>query len=451
MKKLYKLLKISNQIMYLYDAFENRFIEIDNKIYNTIEYKKKNDLYYNFIRENNLRDIYKEEQLIISSPLEENTLYWKINNRQKALVISLTEDCNMRCEYCGYKTKYSNSYDRKTISKDILRKAISNFLTHSISSDESSIAFYGGEPLLKFDLIKESVNFVKQNHFGQKIMYLIITNGLLLNDPDIVDFLINNNFYLIISLDGPQEIHDRYRVDISGNTTYQKVKQAIKSIQEKSPTYFENRVSFNAVIAPPFSGKVSVFFKNQNTNFLDLEVTKYFREKYLNNTKDNEIIPTYTKEIVEQHPITDIVYQLRRLKKYHNLLNDQSHIVSRPCGYCSPYEKRIFVTTSGKLVVCEKVDENDPLLNIGTVDNWIDYHKLNCLFEHIKEVSQKNCANCWAVRLCPTCYINYTKVQYDGSYCTQKRKEIEQEFKDYLEIVHENPNFLALYNNFSID
>lgn len=445
---LYKLLEANNK-KYIYDAYDNKLVELPNRIFNIIKNEVDNDVYRKFLQENHLRDVYQDVRFSFKSPLEEDTLKWVIENRQKTLIISLTEKCNMRCEYCGYHEKYDEEYQPKEMSQSMLEKAIDEYLLHSKESNEIAISFYGGEPLLKFDLIQHAVEYVKDNHFGQNVMYIITTNGLLLDKEEIRNFLIENNFYITISLDGPKRLHDRYRIDVSGEATHQRVMDNLRKIKKTNYNYFKDRINYNAVVAPPYQEAVlNEYFKDCNVNMFDLRMTDYFREKYIDNSG---IEVENNSSDIKSRPIADTVYMLRKLKKFHNLMSATSHEISRPCGYCCPFEKKVFVKSDGALLVCEKVDEDVAEYEVGDVYKWIDYEKLEHLYQQTIEISQKNCSKCWAVRVCPTCYIKQGQVDYDGEYCSKIRSQVAEEFVEYLTLITKDDNFITLYNNFSVE
>lgn len=84
------------------------------------------------------------------------------------------------------------------------------FQEHSTDQNNVTIGFYGGEPFLEFELIKECVAYAEDKLEGKKIEYSVTTNATLLTD-EIIDYLIFNNFFVTVSLDGPREIQDECR------------------------------------------------------------------------------------------------------------------------------------------------------------------------------------------------------------------------------------------------
>lgn len=136
-----------------------------------------------------------------------------LRDRRKVLVLELTHRCNLRCEYCLYGEHYPSfrNHDDVTMSLDVAKKAIEDFVDHG--PRRCSIGFFGGEPLLEFELLKQIVLFAEErsSQCGIERLFYLTTNGTLLSD-EAIHFLTEHEFSVLISLDGPKETHDQYRV-----------------------------------------------------------------------------------------------------------------------------------------------------------------------------------------------------------------------------------------------
>lgn len=118
------------------------------------------------------------------------------------LTLKVTEQCNMRCKYCIYSEHYPDTkfYSEVYMKWETAKKAVDDFLSHFHRTWERNktrkpvIAFYGGEPLLGFDVIKKTVEYVKSEYSQYCFNYSITTNGLLLKNKDIANFLKENGF-----------------------------------------------------------------------------------------------------------------------------------------------------------------------------------------------------------------------------------------------------------------
>ena len=104
-----------------------------------------------------------------------------LNNRVAYLVLQVTQGCNLRCEYCVYSGGYdTRTHTNKRMNYKTAIKAIDFLIEHSKDEDTLYLGFYGGEPLLEFELIKMCVKYINKNAFGKKVEFNITTNATLL-------------------------------------------------------------------------------------------------------------------------------------------------------------------------------------------------------------------------------------------------------------------------------
>ena len=142
-----------------------------------------------------------------------------------SLVLQVTQQCNLRCRYCVYSGHYKGrTHSGRRMSWNIAKQAIDLVVGHSRDCSEFEFGFYGGEPLLAFDLIKQCVEYIHRRFPGKSVTYYLTTNATLLT-CEMMDFFCKNEFMLTISLDGPEYIHDKYRVyaDVSRRGTFNDV------------------------------------------------------------------------------------------------------------------------------------------------------------------------------------------------------------------------------------
>jgi len=143
----------------------------------------------------------------------------------------LTERCNLSCDYCYIKTKKNRSLSLKTA-----KKAIDWLLKRPISgTSDFRINFYGGEPLLEFQLIKDIFYYAKNKTLNtkRKITFSITTNGLLFDDK-VAEFWKENNFCTLLSCDGKKIAHDLHRKMADGNGSFDAISSNIKLILDSS-------------------------------------------------------------------------------------------------------------------------------------------------------------------------------------------------------------------------
>ncbi|MFW6163733.1 MAG: radical SAM protein [Planctomycetota bacterium] len=158
------------------------------------------------------------------------------------LVLYLTRRCNLRCHYCF--VPHTDEGKSARMSSDTARRAIEVLLPAHRSV---TIAFFGGEPLLEWDRLTEVVEFAKQVYSGPgRPHFEVTTNGTLL-DPAKVAFLDREGFDLMVSLDGPKDIHDRHRQTASGEGSYD---DAIAGLSQLRGRRLATRTTLQGIFTP---------------------------------------------------------------------------------------------------------------------------------------------------------------------------------------------------------
>lgn len=215
---------------------------------------------------------------ILSESREQKTMSQLIFSKNQlalgTLVLNITNNCNLACSYC-YANKGNYDIPGKVMSFDTAKKSIDLlFESARINKlDLVSICFFGGEPLLEFDLIKSIVGYVKIYHADIKSRFLITTNGTILNIK-ISNFMIRNSFLVTISLDGNKEVHDKSRKYINGNGSYDRVVSRLsKKIWKLNPTARLTISNNNSDVCSSIIHLVKLGFK-RITFALDYHLTK---------------------------------------------------------------------------------------------------------------------------------------------------------------------------------
>jgi uncharacterized protein len=132
----------------------------------------------------------------------------------------ISQTCNLRCSYCyGDKGKFGS--EGACMTKEVAEKAIRFLVEKSkiINSQYFLITFFGGEPLLNFELIKFVIEFNKTEYPDKEFTYTFTTNGTLFTH-EIIDYIKSNNVSILISIDGDKKIHDSSRVFEDGKGSF---------------------------------------------------------------------------------------------------------------------------------------------------------------------------------------------------------------------------------------
>jgi uncharacterized protein len=175
--------------------------------------------------------------------------------------------CNLDCEYCFYLEKQAlfGTGEKYRMSDKILSSLITNYIT-SQPTPIVEFVWQGGEPtLLGIDFFKRVIELQRPFARQKTITNSLQTNGTLLTG-EWCDFLKKNNFMVGISLDGPKEIHDRYRSDRQGNGTFDRVMQGLRLLQKHKVEY--NVLACVARETAKHPLDVYRFFKNEGVEFI---------------------------------------------------------------------------------------------------------------------------------------------------------------------------------------
>ena len=340
-----------------------------------------------------------------------------LHNGFKELILSVTEDCNFRCSYCVYSENFSDTrnHSKNYMNWETAKKAIDIYLNYFKEGKKFNLfrepvfGFYGGEPLLNFDLIKKIVNYIKTIYDGTFILN-ITTNGSLLTQ-DIADWLMENNFSIIISLDGDKKEHDRKRSYANHTETFDDVFNNIKYLLKKN---YES-VYVNSV----FDWKTNFeecdsFFKNINLKVANVsEVNKITTKDYYNqfDSKELDLFNEYFSLLEENYVITlknqgSYLFELIEYPLVSTILNSNILNVDRNlynfAGSCIPGEK-IFVNHKGEFFICERVPE---IKSIGNISEGVNFKVISNFIEEYNN-NLSFCKECEFSFICNKCFNDF--------------------------------------------
>lgn len=374
------------------------------------------------------------------------------------LVFEVTDACNLRCKYCAYGEFYED-YDCRENKMLSSENAISliNYLVEYWNSGYNfsafsniSISFYGGEPLLNFPFIRTVVNYIK-NHVScphRKFSFSMTTNALLLHKY--MDFLKDNDFYLLISLDGDKE-NNGYRVDKVDENSFDRIVANIDGLRERYPDYFTTNVDFNAVLHNKNTVEsIYRFFKYKynkiprigelNSVGIRKDKMKEFNETYKNSQESLYQAEHYEK--IEQdmfmnagnyrslalflHQYSGFVF-----KDYLDLLLDEKDTKHVPTGTCLPFSKKMFVTVNGKILPCERIGHQFSLGKVTDAGIELDIEQIVSKYNEYYHKIVSQCSMCKNHRSCIQCIFNLEN--RDGSLICHGYMG-EKQFQNYINV-----------------
>ena len=356
------------------------------------------------------------------------------------LGLGITEQCNFRCKYCVYSGQYSNerTHSRKKMDFNVAEKSVDLFFQTIMNKNRTKkshavyIGFYGGECLLEFELVKKIIESTKSKAISTDLYrrfdlrFRVTTNGYLLDDNTIVDYLVAQNVLLDVSLDGPESEHDKFRVTAKGYKTWAKVMENIRGIKNRYPGYYDSNVNYLVTLHPHHDGTAIDRF------FLDHPLL--FKKDRLKFNQVN-IIGLEKDEVLRLIKTINKPSEIRLEKKFHDL-KDKFDFKTRNSmtSYtttCFPGATKMFVDSDGSIHICEKMTDKAP--KIGNVSTGFDFDKIREIVrQYNEEIIKNRCWECECWFLCDVCLAKAYRTEVCRFDCSIKESYPEL-LKEYLE------------------
>ena len=316
----------------------------------------------------------------------------------KALCLHVAHTCNLNCSYCfASQGKYHG--DRAVMSYEVGKAALDFLIVHSGSRHNLEVDFFGGEPLMNWDVVKELVRYARsiEQENGKNFRFTLTTNGLLIDD-DVIDFCNREMSNVVLSLDGRKEIHDRYRVDYAGNGSWEKV---VPKFQE----FVRKRGDKSYYIRGTFTHANPDFVKDIRC-MLDLGFTELSMEPVVSAPGDPEALTTEDLEIVKQQydELADLMRQRRREGRPFTFYHYMIDLTGGPCIYkrisgCGSGTEYMAVTPWGDLYPCHQF-VGEETFKLGDIWHGITNAACQEEFRACNVYARPECADCWAKLWC---------------------------------------------------
>ena len=316
----------------------------------------------------------------------------------KALCLHVAHTCNLNCSYCfASQGKYHG--ERAIMSYEVGKQALDFLMDHSGSRRNLEVDFFGGEPLMNWDVVKQLVRYARsvEKERGKNFRFTLTTNGVQIDD-DVIDFCNKEMSNVVLSLDGRKEINDRTRVDYAGNGSYDRIVPKFqKLVAARGNKDYYMRGTFT---------HANPDFTNDVFHMADLGFTELSMEPVVCSPGDPaELTPEDLEIVKEQYEIL-AKDMLRRKKEgkpitfYHYMLD----LTEGPCIYkrisgCGSGTEYMAVTPWGDLYPCHQF-VGEEKYKLGDVWNGVTNTDLREEFRSCNAYARTECADCWAKLYC---------------------------------------------------
>ncbi len=316
----------------------------------------------------------------------------------KALCLHIAHTCNLDCSYCfASQGKYHG--ERALMSLEAGKRALDFLIERSGTRRNLEVDFFGGEPLMNFEVVKELVAYarVREKECGKNFRFTLTTNGMLIDD-DVIDFANRECSNVVLSLDGRKEIHDRFRVDHAGRGSFD-------TIVPKFQKLVEARDGKNYYMRGTFTHANPDFLKD-----IEVMLSLGFRELSMEPVVCAPDDPSALTEedlpiVMEQYEkLAELMLKCHRegnpFTCYHYMidLSGGPWIYKRISG-CGSVTEYMAVTPWGDLYPCHQF-VGEEKFKLGNVFDGVDNHEIQGEFETCNVYARPECADCWAKLYC---------------------------------------------------
>ena len=312
----------------------------------------------------------------------------------KALCLHICHDCNLRCKYCFAGTGDYKGH-REFMSEEVALKAVDFLIENSGNRKILEMDFFGGEPLLNFDVVKRTVEYAneKASALGKKFLFTMTTNGVLLRG-EIADWLNENMENVVLSLDGRQEIHDDVRKTVNGKGSFDVIIQNFKDFVAK-------RGDKSYYIRGTFTNKNLDFAKDvlfmADSGFKEISLEPVVLEKGHELAITEEMLP----EIKEEYKRLAREYIKRRKEgKGFHFFHFTIDLEGGPClakrvNACGAGNEYFSVTPVGDIYPCHQFADK-PEFYMGNVFEGKINEEIRAKFKNSSLFTREGCEDCFA-------------------------------------------------------
>ncbi len=342
----------------------------------------------------------KEEEMLYTPDQYEEMVpaFLKREPVVKALCLHVAHDCNLKCKYC-FAGEGEYHGHRELMSLEVGKKAIDFIIENSKHRKNIEIDFFGGEPLMNWQMVKDTVEYARQREkeTGKNFRFTMTTNGVLLND-EIIDYLNENMHNVVLSLDGRKEVHDHMRPTANGKGSYDVILPKFKKLVEKrgNKQYY-----------------IRGTFTHHNLDFAE-DVKDMTAQGFKEVSVEPVVAPNEMDYAIKPGDIDTLCKEYEKLAKYivkqtrqgdgFNFFHFMVDLEGGPCVHkrlagCGSGTEYLAVTPEGDLYPCHQF-VGIPEFKMGDVNVGVTNTEMRSKFEKCNVYSKDECRSCWAKFFC---------------------------------------------------
>ena len=316
----------------------------------------------------------------------------------KALCLHIAHTCNLNCSYCfASQGKYHG--ERALMSFEVGKRALDFLVENSHGRTNLEVDFFGGEPLMNFDVVKQLVAYARsiEKEKDKNFRFTLTTNGVLIDD-DVIDFANKEMSNVVLSLDGRKEVHDRFRVDYAGKGSWEKIVPKFQKLVEA-------RGGKNYYMRGTFTHHNPDFLKDIQT-MLDLGFDELSMEPVICASGDPSELTMEDLPIVlaQYEDLAKLMMERDKQGKPFTFYHYMIDLAGGPCIYkrisgCGSGTEYMAVTPWGDLYPCHQF-VGDEKFKLGDIWKGVDNTQIQDEFMQCNVYARSECRDCWARLYC---------------------------------------------------
>lgn len=316
----------------------------------------------------------------------------------KALCLHVAHTCNLNCSYC-FASQGKFHGERALMSYEVGKQAMDFLVANSGTRHNLEVDFFGGEPLMNFDVVKQVVAYARsiEKEHNKNFRFTLTTNGMLIDD-DVIEYANKEMSNVVLSLDGRKEVHDRFRVDYAGNGSWEKIVPKFqKLVKERVGKNYYMRGTFTH-LNPDFLEDIKVML-DMGFRELSMEPVVCAKDDPMHLTEDDlpivyeqyeKLAELMLKKDKEGDPFTF----------YHYMID----LKGGPCIYkrisgCGSGTEYMAVTPWGDLYPCHQF-VGEEKFKLGDIWKGVTAKETQEDFASCNVYAREECRNCWARLYC---------------------------------------------------
>ena len=360
----------------------------ENSISKDMLFKKLNEKYGTSLDElgeiyDEITELKNEGKLFVEDTYEgmAGELKARTSGVVKALCLHVAHTCNLNCSYC-FASQGKFHGERALMSYEVGKQAMDFLVANSGTRHNLEVDFFGGEPLMNFDVVKQVVAYARsiEKQHNKNFRFTLTTNGVLIDD-DVIEYANKEMSNVVLSLDGRKEVHDRFRVDYAGNGSWEKIVPKFqKLVEARGGKNYYMRGTFTH-LNPDFLEDIKVML---DLGFRELSMEPVVYEQY------EKLAELMLQKDKEGDPFTF----------YHYMID----LKGGPCIYkrisgCGSGTEYMAVTPWGDLYPCHQF-VGEERFKLGDIWQGVTAKETQEDFASCNVYAREECRKCWARLYC---------------------------------------------------